>query len=214
MEKISAGKFHSEPPSRFTSLDHLVGAPGQRERHGEAERPGSFQIDDQLDLGGLLDRQITGLFALENSADINADQTVVFPVIASVAHQAPSRSELAKKVDRGHRMADRQCGQLFAAGNEQLIGHDHEPTGSQFDQGCECNLDLAFAACMEDMKLQPEDARCCLCEKGSAILGLVGLTSKAMLVALGITSCSSSSRFGPTSTFKLVTPVRLPPGRF
>jgi hypothetical protein len=26
MEKISAGKFHSEPPSRFTSFDHLVGA--------------------------------------------------------------------------------------------------------------------------------------------------------------------------------------------
>src|SRR5215475_14211993 len=37
-------------------------------------------------------------------------------------------------------------------------------------------------------------------EKGSAILGLVGLTSRAMLVALGTTSCSSSSRF---STFKL-----------
>ena len=35
-----------------------------------------------------------------------------------------------------------------------------------------------------------------------------------MLVALGTTSCSSSSRFGPTSTFKLVTPVTLPPGRF
>jgi hypothetical protein len=26
MQEISAGKFHFEPPSRFTSLDHLVGA--------------------------------------------------------------------------------------------------------------------------------------------------------------------------------------------
>jgi hypothetical protein len=26
MQKISAGKFHFEPPSHFTSLDHLVGA--------------------------------------------------------------------------------------------------------------------------------------------------------------------------------------------
>jgi hypothetical protein len=25
VQKISAGKFHFEPPSRFTSLDHLVG---------------------------------------------------------------------------------------------------------------------------------------------------------------------------------------------
>jgi hypothetical protein len=26
MQKISTGKFHFEPPSRFTSLNHLVGA--------------------------------------------------------------------------------------------------------------------------------------------------------------------------------------------
>ena len=137
----------------------------------------------------MLDREVTRLLGLENSSDVNADQTVVFPFIASVAYQPPSRSELAKKVDRGHRMADRQCGQLFAAGNEQLIGHHHEPTGSQFDQRCECSLDLAFAACMEDMELQPEDARRCMGarEKGSAILVLVGLTSRAILVALGTT---------------------------
>src|SRR5262249_32303906 len=34
MKKISAGKFHSEPP--FTSLDHLVGAGEQRWRNFEA----------------------------------------------------------------------------------------------------------------------------------------------------------------------------------
>ena len=33
------------------------------------------------------------------------------------------------------------------------------------------------------------------------------------MVAVGTNSCSSSSRFGPTSTFNAVTPVRLPPGR-
>src|SRR5262245_45687639 len=33
MQKISAGKFHLEPPSRFTSLDHLVGEREQRRRN-------------------------------------------------------------------------------------------------------------------------------------------------------------------------------------
>jgi hypothetical protein len=37
MEKISAGKFHVEPPSHLTSFDHLVGASKQRRRHLEAE---------------------------------------------------------------------------------------------------------------------------------------------------------------------------------
>ena len=34
-----------------------------------------------------------------------------------------------------------------------------------------------------------------------------------MIFAVGISSRSSSSRFGPSSAFKLVTPVTLPPGR-
>ena len=33
-----------------------------------------------------------------------------------VAHQAAGRGELAKLVDRGHRVAERQCGELFAPG--------------------------------------------------------------------------------------------------
>ena len=34
------------------------------------------------------------------------------------------------------------------------------------------------------------------------------------MLAEGITSCNSSRRFGPTSAFKVATPVTLPPGRF
>src|SRR5262245_11648207 len=66
MEKISAGKFHFAPP--FTLFDHLVGASEQRRRHLDAERLGGFEIDDQLELGGLQDGQVGWLFALENSA--------------------------------------------------------------------------------------------------------------------------------------------------
>ena len=35
----------------------------------------------------------------------------------------------------------------------------------------------------------------------------------AKVVAAGINSCASSSRFGPISTFSWLTPVMLPPGR-
>ena len=64
MQKISAGKFQLEPPSRFTSLDHLVGELLELQWDIEAEPLGSFEIDDQFELGWSLHRQVGRLLAL------------------------------------------------------------------------------------------------------------------------------------------------------
>src|SRR5262249_35316231 len=72
MQKPTAGEVPLEPPSRFTSLDHLVGAGEQRRRHVEAERPGGLEVDHQLKPGGLLDGKVGGLRSLESPSDIDA----------------------------------------------------------------------------------------------------------------------------------------------
>ena len=51
-------------------FDHLVGAGKQRLRHGEAERLGGFEIDNQLILGRRLHRQVGRLLALEDPIDV------------------------------------------------------------------------------------------------------------------------------------------------
>src|SRR5215831_5908739 len=70
MQEFAAGKFHCEPPSRFTSLDHLVGEQQERLRDRQAERLGGGQVDDEIELGGLLDRDVTRLRPAENLVNI------------------------------------------------------------------------------------------------------------------------------------------------
>jgi hypothetical protein len=45
-------------------LDQLICAASQVKRHGYADSLGGLQVNDKLDLGCALDRQIDGLLAL------------------------------------------------------------------------------------------------------------------------------------------------------
>ena len=76
--------------------------------------------------GRLHDRQVGGLFALENPAGIDAGQTISIGNVATVAHQAAGGGELAHPIDRGHRVARRQRDDLFAPAVEERIGADEE----------------------------------------------------------------------------------------
>jgi hypothetical protein len=54
IELSSVGKFHLNPPSRFTSFDHLVGAREQRRRNVKAKGLGGREVDNEIEFGRLL----------------------------------------------------------------------------------------------------------------------------------------------------------------
>src|SRR5499433_3239642 len=85
MQKISAGKFHFEPP--FTSFDHLVGAGEQCGRHIETERSGGFEVHYQFEFGGLLDGQVAGLGSPKNLVHIRGGASAIVPNVRSVGHE-------------------------------------------------------------------------------------------------------------------------------
>src|SRR6266481_2709035 len=116
------------------SLDHLFSAQEDRLRDGNAEFLSGLEVDEQLGFRGLLDRQVRRLLALENPAGVDACHAVRVRNAASVAHQAAGRGELAILVDRGHRVADRQGGEVSALGVEECIGADDERAGPKLGQ--------------------------------------------------------------------------------
>src|SRR6266699_2082016 len=103
------------------SLDHLVGAAREGQRHGDAERLGGLEVEDQLDFRGLHDREVSRLLAFENAAGVETGQTVRLRNAASVAHQTAGGRELAPKIDCWNAVAEGECAELRGVAAEQRI---------------------------------------------------------------------------------------------
>ena len=81
--------------SKKILFDDFVGAGEQRGRHVDAEHLGGLQIDDELESGGLLHRQIGGLGAFDDATGIAANSAINVGEVGSVAHQAADFREFA-----------------------------------------------------------------------------------------------------------------------
>src|SRR4029450_9813875 len=80
-------------------FDHLVGNGEHAGRNAQAECLGGLEVNDQLELGRLRDRKVGWLFALENSASINAGLAPGIGPARSVTHQTTNCNELARLID-------------------------------------------------------------------------------------------------------------------
>ena len=65
-------------------LDHLVGNCEELRRDFEAERTGGSPIDDELDFGGLRNRQIARHFSLEKARCTESYATISIGQVAPV----------------------------------------------------------------------------------------------------------------------------------
>jgi hypothetical protein len=194
-------------------FDHLISEQLHRAWGREPERLGGLEIDDQLEFGRLLDRQIGRLVALENPPGIDARPAKGIRNVVAVTDQAAVRRILTKSINRRNRMACRERYDLIAAAEKKSACADDERTGPLPRKARKCRVDVTRRAGIQHKKLQPKSTRGRLHLAHNAASGTFRSTSRAMTAALGTSSCSSESWFGTKSDPNQLTPVMLSPGR-
>src|SRR5262245_11281398 len=80
-------------------LDHLVSAGEHARWNVEAERLGGHQIDDEVEFGRLLDRNVGRFRPAQNLVDMLGRTPVEMHVVDAIGYETSSLYELARAVD-------------------------------------------------------------------------------------------------------------------
>src|SRR5882762_7073894 len=101
------------------SLDHLIRSQQQRRRDGEADGLGRLEVDDQLELRRLLDREIPRLRALEDLVDEESRAPEEIRVVRAVTDESTSLDPLLRPDDTGQAVCEGEIGDPLATGKKR-----------------------------------------------------------------------------------------------
>src|SRR5439155_21148759 len=115
----------------------------QRWRYREANRLGGLEVDHQLELSRLLDRQIAGLSALENLVDEKSLATEDVVIVRRIGHQPSGDDTLVVGVHRWQSVLDHLFCDACSLAGQKRIGHDEQGIGTYAVQHHECIVKAA-----------------------------------------------------------------------
>src|SRR5215470_7702993 len=139
-------------------FDHLVGSHLHDQRHSKTEPLGGLEVDHEIEFGGLYDRQIARLLALENPPRVHTDLAIGICNARGVTYQTSCGGKLAHSIARRQCIPCRQRDHLIPMGEHERAGRDNQRTNSSPDKGCKRRLDFAGVRGLENNELLP-DAR-------------------------------------------------------
>src|SRR5262245_54253121 len=139
-------------------LDHLIGSGEDRRRDGQPEGFGGLEVDDELELGRLLDRQIGGLGTLENLVHVNGSAPVEVKNVRAIRHEATGVDmELQGEHRRQVAPCREPCNLLSLGGTSECwVQQNDESAGTLFCDRREGAVDLAGTTRLEVLKPHPQ----------------------------------------------------------
>src|SRR5215207_6736072 len=141
-------------------LDYFISAGQERVWHPKAKPLCGLQVDDQLELGRLLNRQVGGLGTLEDPTDVEARQAISARDAGPVTDQAAKFDEIALVVDRWNSMMYRQRHKGSSLAGEEGTAADQHRLSPSPDGPREGSVQFILARCRQHHDLLPEGTSC------------------------------------------------------
>jgi hypothetical protein len=135
-------------------IDYLVGGGQQRFRHGQAERLGGLEVDDEFELTHLHDRQIGRFRSPKNASDVNSDLTITFGNIVTITDQAAGRGEVAPTVNSRQSIGCGKHGDRFSV----LIKNGWVGGGRAADIDARCASNSSASNCRAGLAKKSRDS--------------------------------------------------------
>src|SRR5215467_7890883 len=195
-----------------SSLDHLIRPCQQRGRDRETESFGGLEVDDELELGGLLDRQVGRLGTFQDLVHVQSSTLVQIVKLRAVGHEASNLDVLPLAIDRGQAAFACQPGEASPMRREEGTLQKQETVGAPHRLASRVKIIRP----LDRHRLEPhaERARCDLRTlELDGLVRLAGCQSTATRFRLGTIALSSSRRLPAKSSEVVASPVILPPGR-
>src|SRR2546428_723951 len=111
---------------RTGSANHLVRQEEERWGYGDAEGLGGLEVEDQLELCGLLHRQVGGLGAFQELVHVGGGASPQVKHVWSIRHETASLHPRPRTVYRWQAMLGREVhNALPVKGVKIALQHDH-----------------------------------------------------------------------------------------
>src|SRR5882672_3982634 len=116
------------------SFDHLVGADQDDRRKRQAETPGRFQIDDQLERGRLLNGQIAWSLSFQDSVDIAGGALEQDGKICPIDDEPAGFRIFSERIDGRNFVPSHRVDDLPAFAQQDEVGCKEGRIRSRLDQ--------------------------------------------------------------------------------